>query len=582
MDFNLINIISENWLNAIGKTLFHSLWIGVLLSLLTALVMLATRKLSASLRYQLLTCCLCLFMLAMGYVFYQELTKDSLAQTQVVSTNQQNITIVVGVKISNATQVSSPLTNLMEFWNNYSSQIVMIWFLIICTKSIHLVLGLNTIFYLKHTQVFKTGKIWEDRLETLAKQFGISQKVSIVQSGIAKVPMVIGHFKPIILIPLGLINGLALAEVEAILAHELAHIKRRDYLVNLLQSFIEVIFFFNPAVLWVSKLIKTERENCCDDLALNCVADKKNYISALLSCQEFQQNTPTYAMALSGKNGQLLNRVSRMLYNNKSALNKVEKTVLTLAMVLAFICFAAFNKVQSKQTVPVKQQSKPTLNKVKKQTAAKPKLHFWQYLTAKQAAAQDSAYAAEERKYAQAEILHEQHAKMYDLEAQKYKAAQDQYDRDAKRYEMDSIKYEVEAKKYEIDKAKLSPQTPLSPTPLKPLKSSLTVPVPLNIDLGINTLKPVKEETKSITTSSRKTITLKDIDNANPDELTNTFNDDLLKDGIISKTTNLSYKIDKKSLLVNGVKQSSALHQKYKSKYLKKEISALVYNFELN
>lgn len=573
MDFNLINIISENWLNAIGKTLFHSLWIGVLLSLLTALVMLATRKLSASLRYQLLTGCLCLFMLAMGYVFYQELTKDSLAQIQVVSTNQQNITIVDGVKILNKTQVSSPLASLMGFWNNYSSQIVLIWFLIICTKSIHLVLGLNTVFYLKRTQVFKTGKVWENRLETLAKQFGISQKVSIMQSGIAKVPMVIGHFKPIILIPLGLINGLALAEVEAILAHELAHIKRRDYLVNLLQSFIEVIFFFNPAVLWVSKLIKTERENCCDDLALNCIADKKNYIKALLSCQEFQQNTPTYAMAFTGKNGQLLNRVSRMLYNNKSALNKMEKTVLTLAMVLAFICFAAFNNVQSKQTVPVK-QSKPTLNKVKKQTAAKPKLHFWQYLTAKQLAAQDSVYAAEERKYAQSEILHKQHAKMYDLEALKYKSAQDQHDRDAKKYQLDSIKYEAEAKKH---KGMVIPVQPNTPT--------TTVAVPISLALPINVKTPVKEpgliETIVNKITSTKTITATDIDGDRYD-LTDAVNKDLLKDGIINKTAKLSYKIDKHGLYVNGVKQSSTLHQKYKSKYLKKDKSALVYNFEIN
>ena len=579
MDFNLINFISENWLNAIGTTLFHSLWIGVLLSLVTALVMLATRKLSSSLRYQLLTGCLCLFVVAIGYVFYQELAKNSIGQNQVLAVNQQLSGAANDhIKVLDQTQISSPLTSLMGFWNNYSSQIVLIWFLIICAKSVHLVLGLNTVFYLKRTQVFKTGKIWEDRLATLAKQFGISQKVSIVQSGIAKVPMVIGHFKPIILIPLGLINGLALAEVEAILAHELAHIKRKDYLVNLLQSFIEVVFFFNPAVLWVSKLIKTERENCCDDLALTCVTDKKNYIKALLSCQEFQQNTPAYAMAFTGKNGQLLNRVSRMLYHNKSALNKMEKTVLTLAMVLVFICSAAFNTVQSKQINPGKKQSEvksaTTAKNVVKNTTVKTKAHFWQNLPVKQLAAEDSAYAAAERKYAAAEILRQQHAKMYDLEALKYKTAQDQHDRDAKRYQLDSIKYEAEARKQEGIARPIQPSTPTT---------NVTVPISLAIPIKVKT--PVKEpdllETIVNKITSTKTITATDIDDDRYD-LTDAINKDLLKDGIINKTAKLSYKIDKYGLYVNGIKQSSTLHKKYKSKYLKKDKSALVYNFELN
>jgi bla regulator protein BlaR1 len=80
--------------------------------------------------------------------------------------------------------------------------------------------------------------------------------------------MVIGNLKPVILMPIGLLTALTTEEVEAILMHELAHIKRRDYLVNLLQSLMEIVFFFNPAVLWISQLIKAERENCCDDLAL--------------------------------------------------------------------------------------------------------------------------------------------------------------------------------------------------------------------------------------------------------------------------------------------------------------------------
>eukprot|EP01132_Coremiostelium_polycephalum_P023656 gene23656-28211_t len=141
-----------------------------------------------------------------------------------------------------------------------------------------------------------------------------------------------------------MLNGLSLAEVEAILSHELAHIKRRDYLVNILQSLIEIVFFFNPAILWISRLIREERENCCDDLALTCTDNKQTYIKALISCQEFQSLNPEYAMAFSGKRGQLLGRVSRMVFNKSASLNKVEKTVLTIVLISSVLLTAAFTK----------------------------------------------------------------------------------------------------------------------------------------------------------------------------------------------------------------------------------------------
>jgi beta-lactamase regulating signal transducer with metallopeptidase domain len=90
-----------------------------------------------------------------------------------------------------------------------------------------------------------------------------------------------------------MLTTLPASEIEAILLHELAHIRRRDYLVNLLQSFSDIIFFFNPAVLWLSSLIRDERENCCDDIAIGEVKNKKQFIHALLSFQEYNliQNT---------------------------------------------------------------------------------------------------------------------------------------------------------------------------------------------------------------------------------------------------------------------------------------------------
>jgi bla regulator protein BlaR1 len=124
--------------------------------------------------------------------------------------------------------------------------------------------------------------------------------------------------------------------------HELAHIKRRDYLVNLLQSLMEIVFFFNPAVLWVSQLIKAERENCCDDLALAQSSDKVSYVRALLSCEEYQQSVPAYAMAFPGGKGSLFDRVKRIAGNRNHSLNLFEKTVLAICLVVSGLCMSAF------------------------------------------------------------------------------------------------------------------------------------------------------------------------------------------------------------------------------------------------
>src|SRR6202000_1232488 len=104
---------------------------------------------------------------------------------------------------------------------------------------------------LRKVKTFAPDKFWKERTMQLACLTGVKQAIDILESGLAKVPMVIGHLKPIILIPVGMLAAVSPDEIEAIIIHELAHIKRRDYLVNMLQSLMEIVFFFNPAVLWI-------------------------------------------------------------------------------------------------------------------------------------------------------------------------------------------------------------------------------------------------------------------------------------------------------------------------------------------
>lgn len=337
----------------IFRTLMHSLWQGVVLAVLTALILMLGSRASAKLRYNLLITGFILFSISMMATFSYEWQQSATAKNTVVLTMGQLHALPTASEAAAPALQEKPLTwinNSLNYFSAYSNTIVLIWFLVILAKSIQLFAGLYAVKRIRNTSTTRAGDYWESRLNALALQFGINQTVGILQSGIAKVPMVVGHFKPLVLIPLGLLNGLSEAEVESILCHELAHIKRRDYLVNILQSFMEVVFFFNPAVLWVSKLIREERESCCDDMAISQTNNKVGYISALISCQEFQQLNPQYAMAMSGPKDHLVERVKRMVSHRSPGLNRIEKGILALSLVSAVLLTAAFTDVKTGST----------------------------------------------------------------------------------------------------------------------------------------------------------------------------------------------------------------------------------------
>ena len=116
-------------------------------------------------------------------------------------------------------------------------------------------------------------RFWQARLDRLAARVRVSRPVTLLESCLAEVPVVIGYVRPVILMPVGLLAGLPAGQVESILLHELAHIRRHDYLVNLMQIVVEGLVFYHPAVWWISGVIRAERENCCDDLVVATQGD---------------------------------------------------------------------------------------------------------------------------------------------------------------------------------------------------------------------------------------------------------------------------------------------------------------------
>ncbi len=147
--------------------------------------------------------------------------------------------------------------------------------------------------------------------QNVVQRLRVSEPVQLLESASFAVPVVIGWLRPVILLPACAICGLAPAQLEAVLAHELAHIRRHDYLVGLIQAVVETLFFYHPAVWWASQRIRQESEYCCDEMALQACPDRQNYAHALLRIVELGARQPDLALAASG--GKVLWRIQRIL-----------------------------------------------------------------------------------------------------------------------------------------------------------------------------------------------------------------------------------------------------------------------------
>lgn len=152
---------------------------------------------------------------------------------------------------------------------------------------------------------------WIERLAHLRQVLGISYPVRLLSSTRATVPFVVGWLKPVVLLPAGILTGLSPVELEAILAHELAHVRRHDFLVNLLQTMVETLFFYHPAVWWVSGQVRQEREHCCDTIAAAYTGDRLVYARALVALEERRRAPVALGVAASG--GSLVTRIRRLV-----------------------------------------------------------------------------------------------------------------------------------------------------------------------------------------------------------------------------------------------------------------------------
>jgi len=220
-------------------------------------------------------------------------------------------------------------------------------------------------FQYRHTQqLFTTGlqkahPEWRIFLQQAVQHIGIKKKVQIWLSNLVDTPVTLGIFKPVILLPVAAVNHLSLKQAEAIILHELNHIRRNDYLVNLLIACVDVILFFNPFARLLTGIIRKERENCCDDLVLQFCYEPQTYARALLSLEQNRVGSNALALAATGKDKYfLLNRVKRILGNEpvSNPFNQKLVAYLLSTLLIAFIGWYNPGNVIVRKLKPVPEQ----------------------------------------------------------------------------------------------------------------------------------------------------------------------------------------------------------------------------------
>lgn len=327
-----MNMIS-GWFNSqlmysLGWTLLHSLWQAALIAIALAATLYITRRGSANSRYLLGLSALMLLVACSLATFahYYQAIGEVVAQSQAEGTSSQPMPVLMS---------SLPwLVRLNIFLNQYMPQIVFAW---LAGFALFFTRYCGAWYYCHRIKTALSSQapgIWQERISTLARKIGVSQSVQLKLCKRVSVPCVIGHLRPVVLLPAALLTQLSQAEVEAILLHELGHIRRHDYVIGLIQSFIKTLYFFNLPVLWICAQIDRERENACDDIAANTCEDRVFYAHTLKNFSEISFKGGL-AMAANGNNQHLLQRIQRLFESSSVKSRPTEGMFASALMIVA-------------------------------------------------------------------------------------------------------------------------------------------------------------------------------------------------------------------------------------------------------
>lgn len=320
----LLEFLNQNYpVKAFGLSLLHSLWQGVLIAAVLWLLLKIAGNGSARMRYRMAF--IALFSLFLCFVCTLYIQLNTLPPDIGASETGYALPLLSVDAAGEAVAEESLVQKVAEYWNmllHWLHQHITYFFLSWATGfflfSFRFFTGL---FYLRNLRQEATPLPagWLQKVQALKQQLGLHKEIKLVASVKVNTPLTFGWLKPVIVLPLSIVSLLPEEQVESILLHELAHIRRNDYLVNLLQSIMEVTFFFNPAYWYLSKVLELEREHVCDDLVLANSANAHTYALALTRLAELSSlGGPGLAMAAAHKKGNLIFRIKRIIHPQKS------------------------------------------------------------------------------------------------------------------------------------------------------------------------------------------------------------------------------------------------------------------------
>jgi beta-lactamase regulating signal transducer with metallopeptidase domain len=301
-------------IRALGWSLLHFVWQGAAVAAVLASLNLLMRRAAPQVRYLLASSTLLLMLLLPAATFQvmrglEEPAGRAAPAAGPVGEWATPVTAASGSLVGSTD--GSATRELRSRVERLLPGLVGLWGAGVLVLSLRALGGWALVQRLRRSGLTAVPAAIESTVARLVGALRVSAPVRLYESALVQVPTVIGWLRPVILLPASALTGLSAGQLELILAHELAHIRRCDYLMNLLQTTVETLLFYHPAVWWVSHRLRVEREHCCDDLAVAAGGNATRYARALADLEGLCSDAPALAMAATG--GSLFERIARLV-----------------------------------------------------------------------------------------------------------------------------------------------------------------------------------------------------------------------------------------------------------------------------
>ncbi|MDT7543011.1 MAG: hypothetical protein QOE33_2915 [Acidobacteriota bacterium] len=358
-------LLESATLQNLGWAIVHSVWQLTALALVLAIALAVLRDASARVRY--CVSCLALFaMLALPAATFFALNSHGESHASVERADASDRATSADAK-QNADAANAQVTSRaraadafderddaapLRRWMGARATALLPWLALVWATSVVALLARLAGGWVLSRRLSRTADVVQSlsgynvMLARLRGRLKVSRAVRVCRSALVEVPTLVGWLRPVILLPACALAGLTPSQLEAVIAHELAHVRRHDYLVNLLQSFVETLLFYHPAARWVSRRVRQEREHACDEMAVEATGDVLSYARTLAALEQLRREPARASrLALAANGGSLMERIQRLLRvqtvattttSHRAPLAAVLVASLALASALAF------------------------------------------------------------------------------------------------------------------------------------------------------------------------------------------------------------------------------------------------------